>query len=110
MKQYDSKDDSTEKEINEEYATDITPDQFHINRSENEDLLSSGINWGVITGYLALFIALFSIAIYPILFGILAILIGLLAIRFGARTLAFTAIGFAAFSVLFSLLYPVFVR
>jgi hypothetical protein len=90
----------------EEYATELSPRFFHADSSEEHDLLTPKADTGVIIGYIALFLALFSIVFYPIIFGALAVGIGLLAVRYGAKTLGFTAIGFGAFSVLFSLLSP----
>lgn len=93
---------------NEEYAMELTPRHLQVKKSENNDLLSRRTDTGVIVGYIALFIALFSIAFYPIVFGAFGVIMGLLAVRYGARTLGYTAIGFGAFSLLFSLLYPLF--
>lgn len=89
---------SGEKE--EEYAAELAPQ--HMQRSEQGERA----NTGVIVGYIGLFLALFSIALYPIVFGSLSILMGLLAVNYGSKTLGYTAVGFGSFSVLFSILYP----
>ncbi|WP_245592189.1 hypothetical protein [Ectobacillus panaciterrae] len=78
-------------------------------KSEGRNLLTFKTDTSVIVGYVALFLALFSITFYPLVFGSLGVVIGLLAVRYGARTLGFTAIGFGGFSVLFSLLYPLMI-
>ncbi|UOY92783.1 permease [Ectobacillus sp. JY-23] len=84
----------------EEYAAEITP-------HDSVNLLTSKTNKGVILGYIALFISLFSIAFYPVFLGSIGIVAGLIALRYGAKTLAFTAIGFSAFSIVFSLFFRI---
>lgn len=93
---------------NEEYAAEIYAQRLPTKR--RRDLLAQEENTrssaGTIIGYIALFIALFSIAFYPITFGITSIILGLVAVYFGAKTIGYTAVGFGAFSVLFTLFYP----
>lgn len=87
-------------EKKEEYAAELTPQ--YAQQSEKGERT----NIGAVVGYIGLFLALFSIALYPILFGSLAIIMGLLAVNYASKTLGYTAIGFGSFSVLFSILYP----
>ncbi|MFX3625315.1 MAG: permease [Ectobacillus sp.] len=93
----------------EEYAAELTPRGLHFQADKDTDLLTEKTNIGIITGYVALFLALFSVAFYPVIFGSLAVAIGLLAVRYNAKTLGYTAIVFGGFSVLFSILYPLIV-
>ncbi|CAM4181940.1 hypothetical protein [Bacillus manliponensis] len=92
----------------EEYAAEIYAQRLPTKR--RRDLLAQEENsrssTGTIIGYLALFLALFSIAFYPLTFGITSVILGLIAVFLGAKTLGYTAIGFGAFSVLFTIFYP----
>jgi hypothetical protein len=91
----------------EEYAAEFAPSRFHLRKQEAVRAYDSDrIDAGSIIGYVALFLSLFSIAFYPIVFGMLGVALGLLAVSYGARTLGFTAIGFGGFSLLFAILYP----
>jgi len=96
-------------EKQEEYAVEISPQRLPIRRRRTEvHKEEERTDIGIIVGYVALFLSLFSIAFYPITLGSLSILIGLLAVHYEAKTLGYTAIGFGGFSLLFSLLYPFF--
>ncbi|MFD3450182.1 hypothetical protein ACFDTO_37015 [Microbacteriaceae bacterium 4G12] len=92
----------------EEYAAELAPRHLHLQKRKEKAVSADRVDVGAIMGYMALFLALFSIMFYPIAFGSLSVILGLLAASYGARTLGYTAIGFGGFSVLFSLLYPLF--
>lgn len=91
----------------EEYAAEISTQHLPTKRRRDENVQENNrISTGTIIGYIALFLALFSIAVYPITFGLLSIVLGLVAVYYGAKTIGYTAAGFGAFSVFFTLFYP----
>lgn len=105
-----SKQNKKQKQNNhykEEYAAEISAQPLPTERKRDEDVQENNrINAGTVIGYIALFLALFSIAVYPITFGLFSIVLGLVAVYYGAKTIGYTAVGFGAFSVLFTLFYP----
>ncbi|MBO9129546.1 permease [Bacillus sp. 165] len=90
----------------EEYAAEVVPTRFYMGERPIHQATEDRTEAGTIMGYVALFVALFSIAFYPVVFGIVSVVLGLLAVSYGAKTLGFTAIGFGGFSLLFTILYP----
>ncbi|RYM02224.1 hypothetical protein EWH99_11400 [Sporolactobacillus sp. THM7-7] len=100
---------------NEEYAKELSADQYDPEARKREGEGRPGFRWGDRqaeggrgAGWLALVISIIALFFLPVILGIAGIIIGYIAFRQGARTLGGWAIGIGIVAVCIQLLSPLF--
>lgn len=84
----------------EEYSTEFTPNLSGYSFDKN--LYTDISATAKIIGYIGLLFSLFSIVFFPVFLGTIGVVIGIYTVINKQKTLGYTAVGFGAFSILFT--------